>query len=169
MLSALTAEHAALLSFVALLEREQGMLVENLTDKLLELSEQKTTDALSLNELAQARRNLLEKNISQLGVVPSGRGAPPSAHHSVGLGADIIRVWLKTHCPEGLVIWQKTLLMAKRSQQLNRTNGELIQMKLRNNQQSLAVLSNAVNRANLYGPDGQPNFKPGSGRSLGSG
>jgi flagella synthesis protein FlgN len=150
LLSALTAEHAALLNFVSLLEREQRMLVENLTDQLLELSEEKSTAALGLKGLAQARRALLEKNIPQLGV-------------------DSIHAWLAKHCPEGLAIWQKALDLAKRSQQLNLTNGQLIQMKLRHNQQSLAVLSNAVNRANLYGPDGQPDFSPGSGRSLGSG
>jgi flagellar biosynthesis protein FlgN len=185
LLAALTAEHGALLNFVALLEREQRMLVENLTDQLLELSEQKSTDALGLNGLAQARGALLEKNIPQLSVAPA-RGTPkvgnplsakadaeltppPDARPSGGLGADAIHAWLGTHSPEGLAIWQKTLALAKRSQQLNRTNGELIQMKLRHNQQSLAVLSNAVNKANLYGPDGQPNFAPGSGRSLGSG
>jgi flagellar biosynthesis protein FlgN len=149
-LTALTAEHAALLSFVALLEREQQMLVDNFTDQLLRLSEQKSADALDLNELVQARRALLQKNIPQLSDAS-------------------IRTWLGTHCPEGLTIWQKALALAKRSQQLNRTNGELIQKKLRHNQQALAVLSNAVNKASLYGPDGQPNFSPGSGRSLGSG
>lgn len=168
LLAALTAEHAALLNFVVLLEREQRMLVENLTDQLLELSEQKSTDTVVLNGLAQERRALLEKNIPKLNVAPA-RGKPPDARPSGGLDADTIHAWLETHCPEGLAIWQKALDLAKRSQQLNRTNGELIQMKLRHNQQSLAVLSNAVNRANLYGPDGQPRFAPGSGRSLGSG
>ncbi len=134
LLSALTAERAALLNFVALLEREQGMLVGNLTDQLLELSEQKSTDALGLNQLAETRRALLG-----------------------------------THSPQGLAVWHEILALAERAQLLNRTNGELIQMKLRRNQQLLAVLSNAVNKANLYGPDGQTSFSPGSGRSLGSG
>lgn len=150
MLAALTAEQRALLNFLALLEREQRMLVENLTDQLLELSEQKSTDALSLNGLAQARRDLLQQNIPQL-------------------SADSIHAWLGTHSPECQVLWQKIRTMTDRAQQTNRTNGELIQMKLRHNQQSLAVLSNAADKANLYGPDGQPNFSPGSGRSLGSG
>lgn len=150
LLSALTAERTALLSFVALLEREQRMLVENLTDQLLELSEQKSANALSLNELAETRRALLRKNLPQL-----------------NLGT--IRAWLGTHSPEGLAVWQEILALAERAKQLNQTNGELIQMKLRRNQQLLAVLSNAVNKANLYGPDGQTNFSPGSGRSLGSG
>lgn len=150
MLSALTAERAALLNFVALLEREQGMLMENLTDQLLELSEQKSTDALGLNQLAETRRALLRKNLPQQ-------------------GADAIRAWLGTHSPQGLAVWQEILALAERAQRLNQTNGELIQMKLRRNQQLLAVLSNAVNKANLYGPDGQTSFSPGSGRSLGSG
>jgi flagella synthesis protein FlgN len=132
-LAALTVEHAALQGFVALLEREQAMLVDNHNDQLLALSEQKTADALTLNNLAHARRALLREHIPELGV-------------------DSIQVWLKNHCPEGLPVWQNILGLAKRSQQLNLANGELIQMKLRHNQQSLAALSNAANRANLYGP-----------------
>jgi len=85
------------------------------------------------------------------------------------LSADAIRAWLKIHSPDGLSIWQGILDLAERARQLNNTNGELIQMKLRHNQQILTVLSNAVNQANLYGPDGQTSFSPGSGRSLGSG
>ena len=150
LLSALTAERAALLEFIALLEREQGMLVENLTDQLFELSEQKSTDALNLNELAETRRALLHKNLPQL-------------------GTDAIHAWLETHSPQALTIWLEILALAERAQRLNQANGELIQMKLRRNQQLLAVLSNAVNKANLYGPDGQTSFSPGSGRSLGSG
>lgn len=150
LLAALTAEHAALVSFIALLEREQGMLMENRTDQLLELSEQKSTAALGLNEITEARRSLLQKNLPQL-------------------SADAIQAWLTAHNPQGLTVWHEILALAERAQQLNRLNGELIQMKLRHNQQSLTVLSNAVNKANLYGPDGQSSLSLGSGRSLGSG
>ncbi len=149
LLAAFKSESLALDHFVALLKKEQAMLVENLTSQLIELSEQKTTLAISLNDLAQARRALLQKHIPTLSL------------ESIG-------AWLKTNCPEGLIVWQKIIDSAKESQRLNQANGELIQMKLRHNQQSLAVLSNAFNQANLYGPDGQTNFKPGSGRSLGS-
>ena len=150
LLAALTAECAALLNFVALLEREQGMLLESRTDQLLELSEQKSTDAISLNELVEARRSLFKKNLPQL-------------------SAGAIHAWLAAHNPQGLTVWQEILTSAKRAKQINHTNGELIQMKLRHNQQALAVLSNAANKASIYGPDGQPSFAPGSGRSLGSG
>jgi flagella synthesis protein FlgN len=150
LLAALSAEREALLKFVALLEREQGMLVENQTDQLLELSEQKSGNAIELNRLAEARRALLKQHIPQL-------------------AADGIRNWLATNSPEGLALWEEVVSLAGRAQVLNNANGEVIQMKLRHNQQSLSVLSNAVNRANLYGPDGQASFSPGSGRSLGSG
>lgn len=169
LVAALAAEHAALQKFVVLLEREQAMLVENLTDQLLELSEQKTTDALNLDRLAEARRAMLQKNISPSGIAPPGN-MPKAGYPSPGvLNSDTIQAWLETHSPEGLAIWQKIRAMAGRARQFNHTNGELIQMKLRHNQQSLAVLSNAANKANLYGPDGQQSFSPGSGRSLGSG
>ena len=150
MLATLSAERAALVRFVALLEREQSMLVGNGVNQLLELSEQKSGDALCLNELAEARHTLLQKNIP-------------------GLSVDAIQPWLAAHSPQSLVVWRGVCALAARAQKINRTNGELIKMKLRHNQQSLAVLSNAVNKANLYGADGQPNLSLGSGRSLGSG
>lgn len=164
LLAALSAERAALLNFTALLEREQAMLVENSTDQLLELSEQKSSDAIGLNELAGRCRSLLQKSIPHLDI-----STTKDTQRCTQPPADTIRAWLKTHNPECLPVWQEILTLVDRCKQLNNTNGELIQIKLRHNQQTLTVLSNAVNKANLYGPDGQTSFSPGSGRSLGSG
>lgn len=150
LLTALNAERAALSGFIALLKREQGMLTENSTDQLIELSEQKSNAALQLSQLGDARRALLQNNIPQLNLTT-------------------IQAWLEKHSPAALTIWREVLALAEQAHQLNNINGELIQMKQRHNQQALLVLSNAVNKANLYGPNGQPNFSPGSGRSLGSG
>jgi len=150
LLSALNAEHAALQGFVTLLEREQGMLLENLTDPLLELSEKKSNDAVVLNRLAEQRRALLLKYLPQL-------------------SAESIRTCLRAQCPQGLTIWEEIMALTERARRLNQTIGELIQMKLRRNQQLLTALSKAANKANLYGPNGQTSFSPGSGRSLGSG
>lgn len=150
LITALSAERAALQKFVGLLEHEQGLLVENKTDQLLDLSEQKSRDALELNKLSEARRALLKQHLPQLTI-------------------DGIRSWLDAHDQQGLAVWQEVLSLAERARLLNDANGQVIQMKLRNNQQALSVLVNAVNKANLYGPDGQPSFSPGSGRSLGSG
>jgi len=146
----LAAECAALQRFVALLEREQGMLVENRTDQLLELSGQKSSDALSLNKLAESRHTLLQHDIPQL-----TRAA--------------IDDWLTKHHAKSLPVWHDIVSLTERARELNQINGQLIQSKLRHNQQALTVLSNAVNQSALYGADGQARFSPGSGRSLGSG
>ena len=149
-MTALPAERSALLGFIALLEREQAALVENRSDALPELSEQKSSDAIKLNQIAESRRKLLQQVIPQL-------------------SAEKIQLWMNTNCPDALPLWQDIIALAQRAKQLNQVNGELIQMKLRHNQQALTVLSNAVNKTGVYGRNGQPDFSPGSGRSLGSG
>jgi flagella synthesis protein FlgN len=150
LLTALTAERSALLGFIALLEREQAALMENRGDALPELSEQKTAASIKLNQLAESLRELLRKSIPQQ-------------------SAEAIQSWLGMNCRDGLPLWLDIVALAQRTKQLNQINGELIQMKLRHNQQALTVLSNAVNKAGVYGRNGQPDFSPGSGRSLGSG
>ena len=148
--TALTAECSALRVFVSLLEREQLALVENHTDQLLELAEQKSAQALALSELVATRHDFLKNELPQLTV-------------------DSIQTWFQTHHKPGLPLWNEIRTLAERARQLNQSSGELIQMKLRYNQQALTTLGNAVNKANLYGPDGQPNLSgSGLGRTLGS-
>lgn len=150
LLAALAEEHAAVRSFVDLLQQEQQLLTENSIDPLVMLAEQKSTRAIQLNRIAETRHRLL------LALIPE-------------LTAPAIQSWLKINCAEGLALWQAILVLSDQARELNRINGELIQMKFRHNQQLLTALSRAVNQANLYGPDGQSNFSMGSGRSLGSG
>jgi flagella synthesis protein FlgN len=149
LLAAMAEERAAVHSFVDLLQQEQNLLTENSIDPLMMLAEQKSTRAAQLGELAELRHRLM------LTFLPE-------------LTATAILDWFKVNSAEGLVLWQEISALADQARQLNRINGELIQMKLRHNQQLLAALSRAVNQANLYGPDGQTNFSTGSGRSLGS-
>ncbi|MDZ4200597.1 MAG: flagellar protein FlgN [Gallionella sp.] len=149
-IAALSAERMALLAFITLLEQEQRLLVENNTEPLLEIAEKKAEEALRLNQMIEARRVLLQKHIPVL-------------------TADVIHAWLAKNAPGGIKVWDEIVDLGTRAHRTNQTNGELIQMKLRANQQVLAVLNSAANKANLYGPNGQPNFSPGSGRSLGSG
>jgi len=148
--AALSNERVAVRDFVELLQREQGLLTENSIDPLLILAEQKSARAVKLNELAEMCRRQLEK------IIPS-------------LDSAAIEAWLEANSREGLAMWQEVRTLAEQAKQLNNINGELIQMKLRHNQQALAALSNAVSQANLYGSDGQTSFTPGTGRSLGSG
>ena len=139
-------ELAALREFVTLLASEQKSLLSNDTDTLLSLSETKTSAASQLIEMANARRSSLLTN-----------------------GIENMETWMARHAPNHQPLWGEIRKLADEAQQLNSTNGELINAKLRNNQQTLNVLfSSAKNAANLYGPDGQTNLS-NSGRHLGSG
>ncbi|OGT21939.1 MAG: hypothetical protein A2342_05455 [Gallionellales bacterium RIFOXYB12_FULL_54_9] len=147
---ALSDELLAVQDFVELLQQEQRLLMENETEQLLNLAERKSARALKLNELGEIRRNLLRKQLREL-------------------SRETIHSWLKINSPEGLALWHKIITLAEQSQEINTINGELIQMKLRHIQQTLTALGGAVRQASLYGPDGQPDFSPGGGRSLGNG
>lgn len=148
--SQLQAECTALRAFVTLLETEQQTLVTGQTEQLLPLAENKTLAVQALNKLANARKNTL---------LARGAKNDPGG----------IEAWLQAHAADSLPVWRDIQNMAAHAQQMNRSNGELIQVRLRSNQQALTVLRNAVNSASsLYGPDGQPHL-PASGRTLGSG
>lgn len=158
LVASLTAEHAALQNFLVLLEKEQTLLMDNLTQEVLELSSKKVSDAIQLDQLAENTRNVLYSMIASSS--KNATSMPPAQEQ--------ISAWLTQNCNGALPVWQKIRGMAERAQQQNKVNGELIQMKLRHNRQALAALSKAADKANLYGPDGQHNFTGGSGRSLGS-
>lgn len=147
--SRLRAEHEALKSFVALLEAEQQALLGRNTEQLLTLSENKIRAANELGRLAEERKN--------------GLRACGAASGTGGAAA-----WLQAHAASLLPAWRSVQQLAGQAQQLNRTNGVLIQSRLRHNQQALAVLQKAAHNASgLYGPDGQPHPAT-TGRTLGS-
>lgn len=145
-LQQLNKELIALREFVALLSSEQKSLLDNDSEKLLALSEVKTNAANQLMEMSRLRRQKL-----------------------LGSSPDNMETWIAKHAPQSRAIWNDIRKLADQAQQLNTTNGELINSKMRNNQQALNVLFNsAKNAAGLYGPDGQANLNS-SGRHLGSG
>lgn len=144
-LSHLSNEREALRSFVVLLESEQNILISEDTSPLLELAETKNKSAQRLTSLISARRDALRN----AGVVD-------------------MDAWLAKLTPQALPLWHEIRQLAERAQQLNTTNGELIQVRMRHNQQALGVLHSAAsNSAGLYGRDGQPNL-PSSRRTLGT-
>ena len=142
----LNKELAELRKFVVLLNSEQQSLLSNDTDSLYTLSEAKSQLAGHLVEIANSRRkSLLTKN------------------------DDTMENWVVKHAPQCKTLWKDIRTLANQAQQLNTTNGELIQSKMRFNQQALSVLfSSSKSAANLYGPNGQANMGS-SGRHLGSG
>lgn len=143
-LSNLNDECAALRAFVVLLEDEQRILLGQNTEDLLPLAEAKIQLADKIAALSGARRRILPE-----------------------MTGDTVE-WLKRNAPQALPVWQGARELAARAHQLNQTNGELIKIKLRYNQQALGALHGAAqNAAGLYGADGQPNF-PSASRTLGS-
>ena len=138
-------ELTSLRVFVVLLESEQKALLGNDTERLLSIAESKAQAATQLAAMAEARRKAFLAGSS-----------------------DTMEAWLPKHAPASLPLWQSIRQMAAQAQQINSTNGELIQSGLRRNQQALSALNSASqNAAGLYGPDGQPSLGS-SGRIIGS-
>ncbi len=144
MLAKLNGERDALRTFVVLLEQEQESLLSTDTDALLALAEQKTKQSDKIQALARERRESLPDSLST-------------------------EKWLQANSPEGLALWHAIRQLAEQAQRQNHLNGELIQLKMRYNQQALVALVGATQHAaGIYGADGQPSL-PSSGRPLGSG
>jgi len=147
LLSKLNEERAALHAFVVLLEKEQEVLLSTDIDPLLTFADTKTKSAQKLAEMGVSRRQLMAPNPNKLDT----------------------SAWIKQYAPTCSSIWDDVRELAARAHHLNHTNGEVIQLKLRSNQQALnALLGAAQNTTALYGRDGQPSL-PVSGRTLGSG
>lgn len=146
--SLLNSERVALQNLLHLLENEQSALVSAHMDGLIEILEEKNSTLSGLAKTSQDRVALL----SGLGLTPNGSTEEQ----------------LKKVLPTAVSIWQDILQLLEKTRQANQVNGNLIQTRLRVNQQALSVLQNAAQSASLYGRDGQPNL-PGSGRILGSG
>jgi flagella synthesis protein FlgN len=148
-ISQMHAERAALHAFVRLLETEQQALLNEQTEQIHVLADTKTQMVQELTKLVNARRN---------GMLTRGIKIEPGS----------MEIWLQTHTAVNLPAWHEIQQLATHAQHMNRTNGELIQVKMRLNQQTLTMLHNATHSANgLYGPDGQPSL-PVSGRILNS-
>jgi flagella synthesis protein FlgN len=130
-------EQAALDRFIDLLQQEQAALVAANVDKLQSLSENKQKLSEQLNSLVQQRVAMLEQD---------------------GFQADAAGVqgWLAKQPASVADEWKKLLERAQTAQRLNQTNGKLIQTHMQYNQQALATLMNAANKADVYGADGQP-------------
>lgn len=138
-LADIVAAEAALVSgFIRLLEEEQALLKHGDAEALPDVVERKTAKARELAAASGERNRLL---------------------NAAGLAADRagIEGWL-THHPDDAAVrkeWEHLQFLAAEARELNRVNGELIQLRLQNNAQSLEVLLAAANRQDLYGADGQ--------------
>ncbi|MDD2700510.1 MAG: flagellar protein FlgN [Sideroxydans sp.] len=141
----LTEERTALQAFIGLLEREQQILLSPDTEPLLDLSSEKTRAAEALTALVKKRAQYISAE----------RGKTEA--------------WLRSNAAGALTVWQDIQNMGQQAAQMNKTNGELIQVRMRYNQQAVqALLGASEQTAGLYDTKGKTNM-PGSGRTLGSG
>ena len=134
----LVAEAEAVQQFAELLKLEQTSLSSGNTDELPAFAEQKVNLAVHLNTLS-AQRN--------------------AALATQGLDADRagVEAWCAKHPNENEVAaaWSRILLVAGEARELNRLNGELIQIRMQYNARALEALQGGKNSLALYGPDGQ--------------
>jgi flagellar biosynthesis protein FlgN len=131
-------------AFVVLLEDEQRALLGQHTEELLPLAEAKIQLTNKIAALAESRKKLIQDSKLDM------------------------PAWLKQNAPQSSPVWNEIRQLATHVQRLNQTNGELIQIKLRYNQQALGVLYGAAqSTAGLYGANGRPD-QPSASRKLGS-
>jgi len=128
-------ERSGLQGFVALLKREEALLIANQIDALVSLSEEKTTLYRALQRLSDDRLRMF----ARLGAKVSNEN---------------VRIVL-AQSPEALGAWDEVIALAAEAQERNRVNGQLITERLQNNQQALSTLLAAAEHPQIYGPDGQ--------------
>jgi len=151
LIKSLEAELQAFQDFIQILQTEQNALVQGNVDPLIELARIKSEKVVLLSQLAKNRTHFLS-----------------SQGYSQEHGG--MTKWLQQmrdeRKPQVAELWQRLLTLAENAQQLNQMNGSMIDTRLRNNQQALAVLQAAANQSALYGSDGQTQSL-GLGRPIG--
>lgn len=151
--AALEAERNAFDAFVGVLEAESAALNTGDVEALITLAQSKSEKVSILSRLSESRRAFLR-----------AAGFSPDRTGMSG--------WLVAHGgadgPRLSALWNTLLDHAVRAQQLNESNGALIESRLRFNQAALASLQAAARQTTYYGPDGTTRLPGSQGRDLGS-
>lgn len=130
-----------------LIEQEQALLVAADIDGLTALTEEKAKIVARMAALANSRHQLL----AAAGFAPSEAG---------------MQAWLDGNAASGAQnLWMEMRALVAAAQELNRTNGLLINRHMTRNQNALNVLQGASQAGGFYGPNGQATQKAAA-RSL---
>ncbi len=134
----LISERDGAAKFVSLLAAEQNALRDGIVEHLEMLARDKSGMARRLSELGERRTRYL----IALGFSPDSYGMDS---------------WINNYPREtgALAAWHDLRRLAVQAREANQTNGTLIDLRLRHNQQALAALENASGATTLYGPQGQ--------------
>lgn len=130
--------------FIALLEEEQGDLKSGTVDRLAEFAARKLVLVENLNALSAQRRQ-------HMGIGPEvpERTATDS--------------WQAQHPDdEAAAEWKKLLDLAREAKSLNELNAQIVDMRLRQTNEILAILSQPSADPALYGASGQTVSSTGS-------
>ncbi len=146
----LLTELAITKAFIDILHKEQKALIGANLEVLETLPQDKAELVIQLTQMSKKRDQRL---------------------HSRGLNSDRKGMEiLLASCQDvksTTAKWNALLKLAESAQQLNQTNGDLINTRLRYNQQALNVLQNATGESPpLYGPTGRT-FNVKGGRQFG--
>jgi len=141
------AESMQLGEFLAILEREEALLVRGDTDALVNIANDKNERYRQLQRLHDERSMLL---------VRMGHAVSDAAIRKIC-----------ANLPRVLARWDEVVSRAQQARERNALNGQLILERMAGNQAALTVLLSAANHPQLYDADGLA--KPtGGGRILGS-
>ncbi|KON80266.1 flagellar protein FlgN [Azoarcus sp. PA01] len=140
-------EAALLRAFLALLEREEALLITGDADTLLALTEEKSQRHRQLQRVHNDRALLL------------GRLGRPNDEASI---RELCRA-----LPDTLTCWDEIRELARNAQHRNEINGKLIVERMQHNQSALSVLLAAAGQPQLYNATGMTRPRS-SGRHLGS-
>ena len=145
----LVGELSDLKHFCALIEEERKALTGAQADRLPAVATEKASLAARLSQLETQRDELLAKD-----GLPRGRS-----------GVD---AWLANH-PDADVkrMWNDLLKLASKARDGNETNGRLINLLLKQNQEALSVLVSGGTES-IYGADGQQRSLAAGKRSFGA-
>lgn len=137
-LQAVAAEAGQIKQFVEILEKEKSALTDGRIDELPAIAADKERLAANLNELSRLRNS----HLATLGLAPDRQG---------------MDAWFAQN-PEqkdAASAWNRTLSLATQAKELNRLNGQLIQLRMQYNSQALEILLRKESALDLYGPDGR--------------
>ena len=141
------AEVAQLREFIALLQREEALLVSGDTDGLLAITHEKTERFRQLQALNDDRARLM---------VRCGHKTSDTSMRA-----------LFAQLPGVLARWNELLTLAGQAHTANALNGQLIAERMQHNQGAISVLLSAANHPQLYDAGGHSR-PSGGGRILGS-
>lgn len=121
-------------------------------------------------ELVSRYTHQKAKLVEQLGAYASSR-ADELARLGFERSASGVKAWLGAHKERSAIdlqmIWQELVDVARDTQSMNESNGNLVLTRMQHNQGALDALHGAARRLSLYGPDGRNDYSPGN-RDLGS-